>query len=195
MITSNGGKDFLALAKRMRAAGTQGKAVRRAATQALQAAMKPVVQDLQEAVRNVQSKGVKGHGSRARERFDQAGEARRVAKAAARGKTARARRGAAVATGLRARIAHGVKSRVQWSGIHYGARLYVDTSGLPQSQRNLPKHLDRAAGWRHPVWGNRKNWVQQTGHPWWDPTIQRHVPAVRRALEATINKSLKELQK
>lgn len=195
MISSNGGKEFLDLAKKMRAAGTTGKAVRKAATQALQKAMKPVVADLQEAIRNVDSKGVKGHGARARERFDQATEARRVAKAAARGKTARARRGAVIATGLRARIAHGVKSRVQWSGIHYGARLYVDTSGLPQSQRSLPMHLNRAAGWRHPVFGNRKNWVQQTGHPWWDPTIQRHIPALRRALETTITNSLKELQK
>lgn len=195
MITSNGGKDFLDLAKKMRAAGTTGKKVRKAATQALQAAMKPVVADLQEAVRNVQTKGVHGHGSRARERFDQAAEARRVAKAAARGKTARARRGAAVATGLRSRIAHGVKSRVQWSGHRYGARVYVDTSGLPQSQRNLPKHLNKAEGWRHPVWGNRKNWVQQTGHPWWEPTIERHLPAMRRALETTITNSLKELTK
>ncbi len=194
LIQSNGGKEFLELAAKMRRAGTHGKTVRKALTASLQKSLKPAVQDVKHAAQSMTVKGKRGGGASARQRFDDAAEMRRRAKAAAKGRVARARRGASTSTGLRARVAAGVKSRVQYSGIRYGARVYVDPSNLPQSQRRLPRYLDSPKGWRHPVFGNREKWVAQYGEPYFAGTMQRHTPRIRREVHDAVKKAMRELQ-
>lgn len=194
LIHSEGGKDFKDLAVRLRKAGVEGKALRKGLTQTLTKVLKPVVADVQESVRNVTVKGKRGGGSRSRERFDAAKEMRRIAKAEAKGRRARARRGATLSTGLRARIAHGVKARVQYSGFRYGAQIAITTTNLPRSQRNLPKHLNSAKGWRHPVFGNRDVWRGQQGEPYFDRAIKPHVPRLKREVRAAVNETLRKVK-
>ncbi len=194
LIRSNGGADFQALARKLRAAGADGRGLRRDLTQAFQTKLKPVVSDVQDAIRHLQVKGTKGRGSLSRERFAAAADLRRISKAQAAGRRARARRRAAHPTGLRATIARLVKSRVQWSGIRYGVRVYVDASGLPQKQRRLPQHLDNPGGWRHPVWGHRDRWVGQAGNPWFMVTVKRHEADMKRFVIATVSESLRKLR-
>lgn len=176
-IRSNGGHDFRELAAKLRKAGGQGKALRSALTKTLRTEAKPLVEDLQDSVRKVQSKGVAGRGAARREEF------------AARG----ARRPRAKSHALRATIARSIRSRVQYSGKTYGLRVFVDASSLPQQERRLPAYLNRPQGWRHPVWGHRDRWVQQTGQPWWDPVVARHKPRLRRAVAQAVNATLKQL--
>lgn len=177
-IRSNGGADFRELAARLRKAGAQGKSLRSALTKKLRQEAAPLVDDLKANVRAVQSKGVAGRGEQRRTQF-----ANRKAK-----------RPRAKPHGLRATVARSIRSRVQYSGKTYGLRVFVDATSLPQSQRRLPAYLNRPQGWRHPVWGHRDRWVQQTGEPWWDRAIVRHKPRLRRAVTAAVNATLKQLQ-
>jgi hypothetical protein len=37
---------------------------------------------------------------------------------------------------------------------------------------------------RHPVFGNRRRWAQQTATPlWWDKTVRAHQPRITREVE------------
>lgn len=192
-IKSNGGQDFKDLARRLREAGSGGRKLRRDLTKRLNAALEPIVKDVQRAVRTIEVTGSHGGGAKSRSRFIEAAEMRRLAKAAAKGKQARRRRGPVLSTGLRESIARGVRARVQYSGFRYGAQIIAHTSQLPQSQRNLPRYLDSPKGWRHPVFGNREVWVGEKGRPWFAVTISRHVNQLRREIVAEINQTLKQL--
>jgi hypothetical protein len=93
---------------------------------------------------------------------------------------ARALRGA----GLRATIAKGVQINNRSSGPRAGVRVIQRTSALPWDQKKLPRHMNRGK-WRHPVFGNRDVWVEQTFTPgWFDKPVREHRPAVREAIEA-----------
>lgn len=185
--------DFLALAKKLRAAGSQGKLLRRELTATFNRMLKPIVTDVQSAAKAVKVKGSGGRGSRSRARFHDAADLRRISKAQAAGKVARRRRSSRP-TGLRASVARGVKSRVQWSGFKYGVRIYVDTSSLPQSQRKLPRYLDGQGRWRHPVWGHRDRWVDQSGQDYFRSTIKPHEKRLRDATRATVEQALRKLR-
>lgn len=50
----------------------------------------------------------------------------------------------------------------------------VRASQLPPSQRKLPRRWDQENGWKHPVFGNRKVWVSQRGHPYFRSTVYRN---------------------
>lgn len=193
LIKSNGGADFKELGRRLRAAGPRGGMLRKAITKELNALAKPLVDEIKSEVTNLKVKGSRGGGARARGRFDDAKDARRLARAAARGAAARRRR-ASGGTGLRARVARGVRSRVSWSGFRYGLQVRVDPTSLPQSQRTLPKHLNNPRGWRHPVFGDRRTWEQQFGGPYFDRPVARHAAKMRAGVQRTVEQYLRRLQ-
>lgn len=185
---------FAQLAKKFRAAGKDGAAIRKALTATIQAELKKVVDDVQSNVRGLEVRGSRGRGSKARAGFDAAREMVRTSKAASKGRTTRGRR-SALDTGLRERVAHSTKSKVSYTGFRMGARVYIDVSTFPQSQRKLPRYLNRASGWRHPVWGHRDRWVAQYGGPYFDRAIAKHHDAVRRRVAAAVNDTLRTLQR
>jgi hypothetical protein len=64
-------------------------------------------------------------------------------------------------TGLRARVAAGVGTRITRDGVTISASM--NRAG----EASLPAYLDADNGWRHPVYGNRHVWVlQTTGGEW-----------------------------
>ena len=70
-------------------------------------------------------------------------------------------------SGLRARVAHGVGTKITASGVD------ITTSMNDRDETNLPAYLDSQSGWRHPVFGNRDVWVRQdTGGSWFRATIE-----------------------
>lgn len=168
-----GQQDFRALGKRFRKAAN-GAELRRNLTRRIQGELKTVVADVQAAVKQVDSKGVRGGGARARERAS-------TRKRAPRG-----------GHGLRASVARSVKSRIKYSGITVGVRISVDSSKMPPGQRKLPKYLASEKGWRHPVYGHGR-WVRQTGQDYWYRTIRRRIPDIRRAVDEAVHDTLKEL--
>lgn len=70
-------------------------------------------------------------------------------------------------SGLRARVAKGVGTKITASGVD------ITTSMNDRDETNLPAYLDSQAGWRHPVYGDRDVWVRQdTGGSWFRATIE-----------------------
>ncbi|UBU10036.1 hypothetical protein [Nonomuraea gerenzanensis] len=170
------GADQLAkLAKRLKAAGDDGKKLRKELLKAIRAGAKPALADTRRAVRTIPVTGSRGGGRKAREehQFERSrGDEDR--------RRARARKGA----GLRDSVARSLRLVVKTGSKTPLVRIEVDASKMPPDQRTLPKHLDAVKGWRHPTFG-RDPWVHQQGRPWFRVTIKRHAPAVRaRILKA-----------
>lgn len=73
----------------------------------------------------------------------------------------------------------------------------VRAAKMPNSQRKLPQHFNREKGWRHPVFGDRQNWVAQKGFPYFDAVIkkyreelgQRILEGMRKAAEAVLHET------
>jgi hypothetical protein len=81
---------------------------------------------------------------------------------------------------LRATVANAVRLSVR-TGANPGARIWVDRSALPSDLRNMPWVMNSSNGRiRHPVFGNKRRWVNQWTTPlWWDKTVQQHTPRMR----------------
>ncbi|MFE9738810.1 hypothetical protein [Streptomyces sp. NPDC006477] len=79
---------------------------------------------------------------------------------------------------LRATIAGAVKISVRASS-NPGARIWVDRSALPSDLRGMAAALNEGRI-RHPVFGNRRRWVQQNTTPlWWENTVRAHTPRMQ----------------
>ena len=201
-ITFSDRGQFSQLAGKFRRACKGGAAIRKELTAAIQSELKSVVSDIQRDARGMNVRGQRtgsrtrvsrGFGSRARAQFDAAAEMRRASKAAVRGRTVRARR-SSLGTGLRERVARSVKSKVQYTGFRLGAKVYVEVSNFPHSQRKLPRHLNRPGGWRHPVFGNRSVWAAEFGEPYFDRPIRRHEARVRRNVKLAVDRVIRILR-
>lgn len=181
-VTSNGGEAFERLGRMFRQAGKDGAEIRKALTKEIQAELGTITREQKAMALGMKIRGTEGRGSLRRQAFREA--------AGLRGRRVRAAKGG---YGLRAQVARGIKSKVSYSGRKLGARITVDTVQFPPSQRNLPKHLDSPRGWRHPVWGNRQNWVGQKGEPYFSVPIERHIKDVRAAIVRAVDNVLRRL--
>lgn len=92
---------------------------------------------------------------------------------------------------LRAAIAAGIKVHVKLSGKakHIGVTIAAHSRGMPREFRRAPKYLNRRRPWRHPVFGNRENWVSQVSRRpgWFDGTLKAYRPAVARAADEALD--------
>lgn len=182
-FTVLGGAQFKATIRRLERA-SDGRELRRKLASALRDAGRPVVADMQNAIRTMDIHGVKNTGSRHRP-VTGLGSRRRAAFMAVHG-----RRGS---TGLRATVARGVKQSVRTTGNTVGWTIFVSNRQMPQSQRKLPQHLGNPNGWRHPTFGNRsaRGWVRQFGEPYFHVTIRRHRGRLRAAAKDAVDDALK----
>ncbi|MGW4050795.1 hypothetical protein ACWENA_08175 [Streptomyces sp. NPDC004779] len=89
---------------------------------------------------------------------------------------------------LRATIADAVRLSVR-TGRSPGARVWVDRSALPSDLKNMPWVLNSSTGRvRHPVFGNKRRWVNQHTTPlWWDKVIRAHTPRMRTEVERVLS--------
>ncbi|MGH8575346.1 MAG: hypothetical protein ACREXJ_00170 [Gammaproteobacteria bacterium] len=171
-VAVDGAQKYRELSKRLKAAGPEGKGLRRELNKAIRQAGRPAVADAKAAVLALSVQGTRGSGRRQRADFASARAATEA------GKLAIYRR-----SGLRGAVAGATRVRTTSVGV----KIVVDGKKLPPDQRTLPRHLDRAKGWRHPVFGNRDVWVGQRGGPWFFATLRRHAPAFRRAIVTAMN--------
>lgn len=182
-VRVSGADDFKRLAAKFKAAGKDGAAIRKKLTVTIQRRLARITDEQKAEALGMRVRGVKGGGTARRQAFHEA--------ARLRGRRPRAPKGG---HGLRAATARAIKSKVTYTGRKLGARLLVDPSAMPPSQRRLPKHLDNPRGWRHPVWGNRSRWVKQVGEPYFTRPIERHRELVRREIKADIDEVLRTLK-
>jgi hypothetical protein len=165
------------LARKLRDAGR--KDLRSALRKRISEAGKPVVEDVRAAVRDLR---VTSHGG---------GTAQRRRYNVSRAKTTKAAdRAQRRAAGLRQTIASATRLQQTTKGI----RIVINSQRLPEDQRSLPRRLDSDKGWRHPVFGNRSNWVSQKGGPYFATTIKKRAPAFRQAIVDAMDEITAELE-
>lgn len=79
---------------------------------------------------------------------------------------------------LRSTLAEQVRLSVRTSG-NPGARVWFDKGGLPPGLPGVAEALNRGRN-RHPVFGNKRRWVEQTTTPlWWEKTVRKHTPRMQ----------------
>jgi hypothetical protein len=88
---------------------------------------------------------------------------------------------------LRATVAQAVRLSVRTGGSP-GARLWVDRAALPKDLQDMPGAMNKPNGRiRHPVFGNKRRWVNQWTTPlWWDKTVARHMPRIEREVARVV---------
>ncbi|MET7475061.1 hypothetical protein ABZT17_11970 [Streptomyces sp. NPDC005648] len=83
---------------------------------------------------------------------------------------------------MRATIAEAIRISVRTTG-DPGARVWVDKGRLPPDLRRMPDVINTGRI-RHPVFGNRRRWAQQSANPgWWDKTVRGHTDRITREVE------------
>lgn len=90
---------------------------------------------------------------------------------------------------LRSSIARKIRPEVKLGGRWSGARVKAFKTKNVRDFPNAPRRTNRARGWRHPVWGDRDNWVTQHGKTdWFDDAFKgregHYKGAVHEAMEA-----------
>lgn len=95
---------------------------------------------------------------------------------------------------LRATIADAVRLSVRTSS-NPGARVWVDRSALPSDLKNMPYVLNSSNGRiRHPVFGNKKRWVNQWTTPlWWDKVVRAHTPRMKTEVARVLDDVRRQL--
>lgn len=90
---------------------------------------------------------------------------------------------------LREVVANAVKVHTSLGSKRPSVDIRAHKAGMPRGFTRAPKYLNRMRPWRHPVFGNRENWVDQyPGHPgWFDDTIPLHRPAFIKAATEAMN--------
>ncbi len=109
---------------------------------------------------------------------------------------------------LEAMAVHGLKQTGLRAAIDSGMTIsdYSDTSGegsqisttAPRPGGSyLPRGLDvllAPKGWKHPVFGNKKKWVQEVGNvPWFSETMQSAQPEMEQKIQEEIEAAIKQI--
>ncbi|RSN13739.1 hypothetical protein DMH25_08080 [Streptomyces sp. WAC 01325] len=95
---------------------------------------------------------------------------------------------------LRASIAGAVRISVRTTG-NPGARVWLDKNLLPPDiPMGVVNRLNEGR-LRHPVFGNKRRWVQQNTTPqWWDKTVRAHTPRITREVERVVDDVRRHLE-
>jgi hypothetical protein len=180
-----GTDSFTRLAARMRAAGSEGKGLRREITKSLREGAAPLVREARD---NVTTLNVSGRGG-ASARAARAAHALRNRRRASERVKQRAHQRA----GLRTTVANAVSAQVKAGGSSPSLRVRAAQAAMPPDQRRLPRYLNKGS-WRHPVFGNDSRWVTQTAPPaWFDDAAKRQGPIVRGRTLNTVDNYLQKL--
>lgn len=107
-------------------------------------------------------------------------------------------KGTSGSTGLRGQIAAATQVQVKTFGRDTRVTLKVNGKKMPAGKGKLGVYMEgsdgrRNAEWRHPVFGDRENWVPQDSHPYFAPAIPPHLAEVNSAVIALCDATSAEL--
>lgn len=178
-----GTEQFREFAVRCREAGSEGKGLLKEIRRALKDGAEPVADDARHNVMALSSSGGRGAGRAARTAF--------LLSRRRKGISERAKSKLHAHTGLRSSAARATKVKIGTAGASASATIRVNASMMPGDQRKLPRHMNTGK-WRHPVLGQRDNWVTQTVNPagWFDEAMDRGGPKVRKKAFDTVEEPL-----
>lgn len=186
-ISVVGYDEWRKLSKKLRGAPNELRANLR---KQIQAAGKPILEDVKEAARTIPVTSSGGGGTARRQTFNSMQAGRRAHETGKSVESAAKRAAGRRKAGLRRSVANAAKLQIRARGI----RFIIDSSTLPESQRTLPRHLDSPKGWRHPVFGNRENWVHQEGKPYFASTIKKRSNDFRKAILDAMEETKNKIQ-
>jgi hypothetical protein len=100
--------------------------------------------------------------------------------------------------GLRASLANATKSDFNGTGrgavvhIRVSTSKFMAVSGKP---RTLPFYMEgrRKRKWRHPVFGNKEVWVEQSPHPYLADTVLKHKDSFVDGVADAVNEVLGQI--
>jgi hypothetical protein len=88
---------------------------------------------------------------------------------------------------LKSSIARKIRPEVRISGKFPGAKIKAFKTPNLRGFANAAKRTNRASGWRHPVYGNREKWVQQTGKvKWFDRAFEGQDAHYKRQVQLAL---------
>jgi hypothetical protein len=116
-----------------------------------------------------------------RRRLRQAGE-----------ETTRDMKGVVGSGDMRSKIAGGIKTSVATSKSRQGVSIESTGNKLGAQRTGMHRAWNKGE-FRHPVFGNKKKWVHQSGNPFFGSTIRRHEDDMREAVLDALNDALKEM--
>jgi hypothetical protein len=161
---------LLELSRRLRAAG--GENIRSSMQRRIRRAAEPLRDDLQDTIRNL----------------DIGSPGRSAGKRGGPSPTTRP---------LRATIANAIRISVRTTG-RPGATVWIDKGRLPPDLKNMPKVINEGpppGRIRHPVFGNKRRWVNQYVKPfWWDDTVRRHRPRMEQEVARVLDDVRRRLE-
>lgn len=211
-LTIEGADQLRELAKQLKSAEPK---IRSGLVSSLRPKVKPVTGEVQATVRAAPSRGRKGLGHRRRAaralaRSKSLSGQRAYNTAARRHKgpateeqvhavrTAHRARQVAKAeagAGLRESIARATSGSISTGSAATGVSVTwkVRAAKMPNSQRKLAKAFNSAKGWRHPVFGDRQDWVTQHGTPYFDTVIKKHQTELRDAVLDGMTKAAEKI--
>lgn len=93
-------------------------------------------------------------------------------------------------TGLRKRVAAGVRAK---AGVGENAYLRIVTSMQDSREAAIPRGFDMPRGWKHPVFGMRDTWVQQSGSTWFRETMARGQKPLEERLKKVMDEAVAKI--
>ena len=95
---------------------------------------------------------------------------------------------------LRAAIADAVRISVRTAGAP-GARVWLDKGLLPPDIPPGVVNRLNEGRLRHPVFGNKRRWTQQTTSArWWEKTVRAHQDRITREMERVVDDVRRKLE-
>lgn len=97
-------------------------------------------------------------------------------------------------SGLRRRMAKATRLELRTVGREAGVAIRVDGRKMPTGQGRLPAYMEGSRKrWRHPVYGNRNNWVGQQPHPYFYNVVRNLGPRSRVAVNRVLDEATREI--
>ena len=201
MIEVEGGDDY---ARIIGALQGFNKDLEKNLSKRISAAARPVVAEMRNEVRGVKSGingksgGRGGGGARRRADFATRNDITNLATAVSTGRRVLSDQKRSEkrerARGLRESVARGVRLSNVKKGRNSGIVIRSSGTYLPPDQKKLPRAMNRGK-WRHPVFGDRSVWVEQTATPvgWFDNTGKKAQPGLVREITKAVDESVREL--
>jgi hypothetical protein len=96
--------------------------------------------------------------------------------------------------GLRGALSKATRLEVKTVGKQAGVAIRVDGRKMPAHMKSLPSMVEGKKRWRHPVYGNRNNWVNQPSEPYFYRVVRAAGPAARRAVGRVMDDISKDIR-
>lgn len=98
------------------------------------------------------------------------------------------------AKGLRGQMSRATSLQVKTTGKQAAVVIRVDGRKMPPRAKAVQSYMEGVKPrWRHPVYGNRDNWVQQPAHPYFFKVMAAGGPRARLAVNRVLDQVSKDI--